>query len=119
MAARLTAYVVVAIVAATFIAGLMVGAQPDNSDVPVDLIVQIQRLRDGTRRITHVTEVLGMEGETVVLQDAFAFDFSAGLDEHGRFRGSASATGLRPRFLDKFDNLGIPYSMDMFDPERR
>ena len=85
----------------------------------VDLIVQITRLRDGSRRITNVTEVLGMENETVILQDAFAFDYSAGLDDHGRFRGSALATGLRPRFLDKFDNLGIPYSMNMFDPERR
>lgn len=85
----------------------------------VDLIVQISRLRDGSRRITSVTEVLGMENETVVLQDAFSFDFSAGLDVHGRFRGSAVATGLRPRFLERFDDYGIAYSTDMFDPEQR
>nr|MCW2727883.1 Flp pilus assembly protein ATPase CpaF [Aeromicrobium sp.] len=82
----------------------------------VDLIVQISRLRDGTRRVTHVTEVLGMEGDNVVLQDAFAFDFSAGMDSHGRFRGSAVSTGLRPRFTQRFDDLGIPYSPDMFSP---
>jgi pilus assembly protein CpaF len=82
----------------------------------VDLIVQISRLRDGSRRITHVTEVLGMEGDTVILQDAFAFDFSAGIDAHGRFRGSAVSTGLRPRFTERFDDLGIAYSQDMFTP---
>ena len=46
----------------------------------VDVIVQLTRLRDGTRRVTHVTEVQGMEGETVTLQDAFVFDYSAGVD---------------------------------------
>lgn len=80
----------------------------------VDLIVQIQRLRDGTRRITHVTEVLGMEGEVVVLQDAFTFDFAAGVDENGRFRGNQVATGVRPRFSDKFEELGIQLDLDTF-----
>ena len=57
----------------------------------VNLIVQISRLRDGTRRITHVTEVQGMEGDIVTLQDAFVFDYSAGVDAHGRFLGQAGA----------------------------
>lgn len=83
----------------------------------VDLIVQIARLRDGTRRVTQVTEITGMEGETVVLQDAFLFDYSEGLDEHGRFKGAPRATGLRPRFLDRFDELGVPYDLAMFDPK--
>lgn len=82
----------------------------------VDVIVQITRLRDGSRRITHVTEIIGMEGETVVLQDAFLFNYSAGIDEKGRFLGSAQATGLRPRFLDRFDELGIGYDLGLFDP---
>jgi pilus assembly protein CpaF len=73
----------------------------------VDLIVQIQRLRDGTRRVTHVTEVTGMEGDIVTLQDAFVFDFAAGVDEQGRFRGVQRPTGVRPRFSEKFADMGV------------
>ncbi|WP_138414204.1 CpaF family protein [Sinomonas gamaensis] len=73
----------------------------------VNLIVQISRLRDGTRRITHITEVQGMEGDVVTLQDAFVFDYGAGVDANGRFLGSAVATGVRPRFLERFEDLGI------------
>ena len=80
----------------------------------VDLIVQIQRLRDGTRRITHVTEVLGMEGDVVVLQDAFLFDFSAGVDEQGMFRGIQKPTGVRPRFSDKFAEYGVDFDISNF-----
>jgi pilus assembly protein CpaF len=73
----------------------------------VNLIVQISRLRDGTRRITHVTEVQGMEGDVVTLQDAFVFDYAAGVDSTGRFLGKPIATGVRPRFLERFEDLGI------------
>ena len=76
----------------------------------VDLIVQVTRLRDGSRRVTHVTEVQGMEGDVVTLQDAFLFDYSAGLDAQGRFLGKAIPTGIRPRFLDRFAELGIQVS---------
>ena len=74
----------------------------------VDLIVQITRLRDGSRRITHVTEVHGMEGQVVTLQDVFLFDYSDGLDEDGRFRGKQRPTGIRPRFTDRLEQYGIP-----------
>ncbi|AWB94022.1 pilus assembly protein CpaF [Aeromicrobium chenweiae] len=77
----------------------------------VDLIVQIGRLRDGSRRITHVTEVHGMENDTIVLQDVFVFDFAAGVDQHGRFLGQALPTGVRPRFSERFDDLGIPFDL--------
>ncbi|MCT9869402.1 CpaF family protein [Paenarthrobacter aurescens] len=80
----------------------------------VDLIVQVTRLRDGSRRITHVTEVQGMEGEVVTLQDAFLFDYAAGLDSGGRFLGRALPTGIRPRFLDRFTELGISVSPSVF-----
>jgi pilus assembly protein CpaF len=80
----------------------------------VDVVVQITRLRDGTRRVTHVTEVQGMEGETVTLQDAFLFDYSAGVDAHGTFLGKPVPTGVRPRFTDKFDDLGITLSPRVF-----
>ncbi|WP_222267564.1 CpaF family protein [Modestobacter marinus] len=80
----------------------------------VDVIVQLTRLRDGTRRVTHVTEVQGMEGETVTLQDAFLFDYSAGVDASGRFLGKPVPTGVRPRFTDRFAELGIALSPRVF-----
>ena len=83
----------------------------------VDLIVQLTRMRDGSRRITAVTEVLGIENETVVLQDAFVFDYSAGVDVHGRFRGSQISTGIRPRFTDKFEELGIKFNFESLDKQ--
>jgi pilus assembly protein CpaF len=81
----------------------------------VDLIVQITRLRDGTRRVTHITEVQGMEGDVVTLQDAFVFDYSAGVDTNGRFLGKPVATGVRPRFVERFSDLGINISPQIFD----
>lgn len=80
----------------------------------VNLIVHLTRLRDGTRRVTHVTEVQGMEGDIVTLQDAFVFDFSAGVDANGRFRGKPIPTGVRPRFTERFADLGIKISPNIF-----
>ena len=84
----------------------------------VDLIIQITRLRDGSRRITHVTEVHGMEDNTIVLQDVFVFDYSAGVDKHGRFLGQAIPTGVRPRFSERFADHGITFDLDNLDPAR-
>jgi pilus assembly protein CpaF len=84
----------------------------------VDLIVHVARLRDGTRRITHVTEVEGMEGEIITLQDLFLFDFAEGVDEEtGKFRGRLKATGIRPTFSDDLLAQGIRLPGDLFDPE--
>ncbi|MET3206817.1 UNVERIFIED_ORG: pilus assembly protein CpaF [Arthrobacter sp. UYEF13] len=80
----------------------------------VNLIVHISRLRDGSRRVTHVTEVQGMEGDIVTLQDAFVFDYSAGIDANGRFLGQPIPTGVRPRFTDRFAELGIKISPAVF-----
>jgi pilus assembly protein CpaF len=73
----------------------------------LDLIVHQSRMKDGTRRITHVTEVLGLEGDVITLQDLFLFDTGMGTDELGRHRGSLKSTGLRPRFLDRLTDAGI------------
>jgi pilus assembly protein CpaF len=81
----------------------------------VDVIVQLTRLRDGTRRVTHITEVQGMEGEIVTLQDAFVFDYSAGVDADGRFLGKPISTGVRPRFVDRFADLGIAVPQSVFE----
>jgi len=83
----------------------------------LDLIVQLSRLRDGSRRITHITEVQGMEGDVITLQDIFLFDFGMGVDEHGRFKGHLKATGVRPKFAEKLADLGIRLGQEVFQPE--
>jgi pilus assembly protein CpaF len=80
----------------------------------INLIIHQARLKDGTRRITHITEVDGMEGPVVTLQDLFLFDYHAGVDEQGRFRGTLRGTGLRPRFLDTLADHGIPVPPGIF-----
>jgi len=83
----------------------------------LDLIVHQARLKDGTRRITHITEVEGMEGPVITLQDIFHFDFHAGFDEHGRHRGALRSTGLRPRFIDTLADRGISVPKGLFNFE--
>ena len=83
----------------------------------IDLIVQLTRLRDGSRRITHITEVQGMEGDVITLQDIFLFDYGMGVDEHGRFKGHLKATGVRPKFAEKLADLGIRLGQEVFQPE--
>ncbi|QDY90417.1 CpaF family protein [Arthrobacter sp. UKPF54-2] len=82
----------------------------------VDVVVQLSRLKDGTRRVTHITEVLGMEGDVVTLQDAFSFDYAAGVDAEGRFLGKSIATGVRPRFVEKFADVGVVLPPEIFLP---
>jgi pilus assembly protein CpaF len=82
----------------------------------LNLIIHQQRMKDGVRRITHVTEIVGMEGDVITLQDLFLFDYGAGIDEHGRFLGTLRSTGLRPRFLDKLADLGIVIPPEVFAP---
>jgi pilus assembly protein CpaF len=84
----------------------------------VDLVVHVSRLKDGTRRVTHVTEVEGMEGDIITLQDLFLFDFGAGIDENtGKFLGRLKATGIRPTFSEHMQDMGIRLPADLFDPE--
>ncbi len=85
----------------------------------IQLIVHQQRLKDGTRRLTHVTEVAGMEGEVVTLQDLFTFDFAAGMDDEGKFKGRLKSTGLRPRFLEKLAERGVQVDPELFALEER
>jgi len=85
----------------------------------VDVIVHQSRFRDGTRHITHVTEVERMEGDVITLQDIFVYDHSAGFDAEGKSLGRLRATGLRPKFLDKmaYNNVTVDpmlFAMDGF-----
>jgi pilus assembly protein CpaF len=80
----------------------------------VDLIVQQTRLKDGSRRIVTVTEVAGMESDVITLQDIFTFDYSAGRDELGRFRGELVPTGIRPKFAQDLADHGIELPLNYF-----
>ena len=80
----------------------------------INLIVHQTRLKDGSRRITHITEVDGMEGTVITLQDIFLFDFKAGLDDQGRHRGTLRSTGLRPRFFDTLADRGVHLPPEIF-----
>ena len=80
----------------------------------LDLVIHQERLRDGTRRLVRITEIVGMEGEIITVQDLFVFDFKMGQDENGRFRGSLRPTGIRPRCLDKLADAGIPVALGVF-----
>lgn len=82
----------------------------------VDLIVQQSRLRDGSRKITHLTEVQGMEGEVVTLQDIFIFE-QTGKDENGKIVGRFKPTGIRPKFLEKLSANGINLPNEIFWPK--
>ncbi len=83
----------------------------------LDLIVQIARLRDGTRRIVAVTEVQGMEGDVITLQDLFLFDFGMGVDSDGRFKGHLKSTGIRPKFAERLADMGVRFGGDLFQTE--
>jgi len=80
----------------------------------LDLIVHLSRMRDGSRRVTHVSEVLGMEGDVVVLQDIYLFDYSMGIDDDGRFRGHLKSTGIRPTFSERLADNGISLEPALF-----
>jgi pilus assembly protein CpaF len=78
----------------------------------LDVIVQISRLKDGSRKITHITEVQGMEGEAIVLQDVFVFEQTAYVD--GKVIGRLRPTGIRPKFSEKFEAAGIRLPQGVF-----
>jgi len=80
----------------------------------IDLIVHVSRLRDGTRRVTDITEVDGMEGDVITLQDLYRFNYGAGIDQYGRFLGHAIPTGLRPHFSDRLADVGVQLTAGLF-----
>jgi pilus assembly protein CpaF len=80
----------------------------------INLVVQIARLSDGSRRIVSISEITGMEGPVVTMQDLFIFE-RQGFDANNRVRGRFRPTGIRPRFGEKLLGAGIRLPMDMFD----
>jgi pilus assembly protein CpaF len=83
----------------------------------VDLIVHQTRFKDGTRRITHVTEVEHMEGDVITLQDIFLWDGTRGFDAEGRTLGRLASTGLRPKFLEKMAYANVTVDPLLFAPD--
>ncbi|NCO32859.1 MAG: CpaF family protein [Armatimonadetes bacterium] len=79
----------------------------------VDIIVQCDRMRDGTRKLTYVTEVVGMEGDVITMQDLFMFK-QEGVDDRGKLKGTTIATGLRPKCLEKIIEHGVKLPPTIF-----
>lgn len=81
----------------------------------IDVIVQQSRLRDGSRKITHICEVVGMEGDVITLQDIFVFT-QTGRDPNGKIIGEFKPTGIRPQFYEKLVEAGVQLPPDIFHP---
>jgi pilus assembly protein CpaF len=93
---------------------LPIRAIRDQVSGAIDLIVQQARLKDGTRRVVAITEVSGMEGDVITLQDLFTFDYAAGRDAQGRYVGGLRPTGLRPKFTTHLANQGVELPLAAF-----
>ena len=77
------------------------------------LLIQLSRFTDGVRRVTHITECTGMEGEIITLQDLFLFK-QTGVSEEGKILGRILPTGIRPAFSERFETAGIDLADDIF-----
>lgn len=81
----------------------------------IHLIIQLSRMRDGTRRVTAISEITGMEGDVIQLQDIMKYH-RLGVQEDGRVVGEFRATGIRPRFLSELSTMGLHIDLKIFDP---
>src|SRR4051812_14840492 len=79
----------------------------------VDLIIQANRLQGGPRKVTHITEVMGMEQDMIIMQDIFRFK-QLGIDQNGRAYGQFEATGVRPSFVNRLESSGIKLPSNLF-----
>ena len=78
----------------------------------INVFCQLNRLRDGSRRVTSITEVTGMEGETITMQEIFQFE-SQGASPDGKIIGDFKATGIRPQILDRMFSMGLPLPQEI------
>jgi pilus assembly protein CpaF len=83
----------------------------------IHMVIQISRLSDGSRRITHVSEISGLEGQVVTMQDLFRFE-QEGIDSEGQVVGHFRSTGIRPQFADRFEVAGISLPSDIYSGAR-
>jgi pilus assembly protein CpaF len=92
---------------------LPIKAIRDQISSAIDVIIQQSRLMDGSRKITHITEVQGMEGEVIILQDIFKFN-QKGLDNKGKVKGDFEFTGIMPKFIEHLKETGINIPQNIF-----
>jgi pilus assembly protein CpaF len=98
---------------------LPIRAIREQSSAALDLVVHLSRFKDGSRRVTQVAEVVGMEGDTITMQDLFKFQREgAAYDDEGKSTGSLMSMGLRPKFLDKLADHGINVDVSLFRNDR-
>ena len=83
----------------------------------LNIIIQLSRMVDGSRKVVSLQEITGMEGETITVQEIFSFEQTA-IDRDGQVKGRFTAKGIRPKFIEKFKPLGIPIPYDLFDPNK-
>jgi pilus assembly protein CpaF len=83
----------------------------------LDVIIQIARLSDGTRKLVSLQEVVGMEGDLITLQELFTFN-QTGLDEQRKVKGRFKATGVRPKFSERLAAKGVTLPPHVFDPQK-
>ena len=96
---------------------LPVRAIRDQIASAVNLVIQLARLSDGTRKITHIAEIVGMEQDVITMHDIFTF-VQRGIDESGRVIGEIQPTGIRPLFADRLERNGFTLPAEMFQPGR-
>src|SRR5262249_28020307 len=80
----------------------------------LDLVIQVTRLSDGARRVTSISEITGMEGDVITMQEIFAFE-KTGLNPDGKVMGFFRATGIRPKCSDRLASSGVNLPVDMFE----
>ncbi|MGN0383439.1 MAG: CpaF family protein [Eubacterium sp.] len=93
---------------------LPVKAIRDQVSSAIDMIIQQSRLRDGTRKVTSITEIVGMEGDVVSLQDIYVYETDGTIDANGKFKGNFKATGIRPKCLEKVRENGVVIRNEWF-----
>jgi len=87
----------------------------DQTTSALDIIVQQSRLRDGTRKVVSITEVIGMEGDVVVMQELYKYEMSGQMDSEGKFKGQFKSMGIRPRCVEKIIHNGVMVNDDWFN----
>ncbi|MGC9370872.1 MAG: CpaF family protein [Paracoccaceae bacterium] len=83
----------------------------------IDLIIQLSRMRDGSRKVISIAEITGMEGDVIQTQEIMAYK-RLGVDDEGKVRGEFRATGIRPRFLEQVSAMGLSIDQSVFDPTK-
>jgi pilus assembly protein CpaF len=81
----------------------------------LDVIMQVSRLVDGSRKLVSLQEVTGMEGDIITMQEVYGFE-QTGIADDGAVKGKFRARGIRPRFIDRFQVANIPLNFEIFDP---